>query len=253
MQHMKRKRFCCFGSGPFFLAASIIFFMSQLTQQAYSQHITVGSFNVRLQTDRDTGNLWINRAPMVVGLLRFHGFDLFGTQEGFRNQLDDIKKGLPGFEYYGAGRDDGKQKGEHSAIFYRKDRFKLLKSGDFWLSETPDQPSMGWDGKCCHRVCTWVQLQDQKTGKKFYFFNAHFDHQGIVARKESSKLILERIRAIAGTEPVIFSGDLNGNRESEWYRTISSSGFLTDTHTIADFRYEGNGSFNSFGANLRHS
>ena len=92
------------------------------------------------------------------------------------------------------GRDDGKEKGEHSAIYFKTSEFKLLKSGDFWLSETPDKPSLGWDATCCNRISSWVYLQHKKTGKKFYMFNAHFDHQGVKARVESSKLILKKIR-----------------------------------------------------------
>lgn len=136
---------------------------------SFSQEIITATFNVRLQTATDSGNLWITRVPNVIALIRFHKFEVFGTQEGFRNQLDDIRKGLPEFQYYGAGRDDGKEKGEHSAIFFRKERFTLLSKGDFWLSQTPDQPSFGWDATCCHRICSWVHLNDKKTGKNFYF------------------------------------------------------------------------------------
>ena len=218
-----------------------------------SQQLNLATFNIRLQTDSDTGNLWNQRAPHVVSLIRFHGFDVFGTQEGFRNQLNDIRNGLPEFEYYGAGRDDGKEKGEHSAIFFRKERFTLLKNGDFWLSQTPDQPSKGWDATCCNRICTWVYLSDKQTGKSFYVFNAHFDHQGTTARIESSKLILQRINSIAGNEPVVFCGDLNGDQQSEWYRTVANSGVLQDCFKQVSFPYANNGTFNGFGKTLQSS
>lgn len=206
-----------------------------------------GTFNIRLRTDADTGNLWNTRAPLVSALIRFHQFDVFGTQEGFRGQLNDIKSNLPEYTYYGAGRDDGKEAGEHSAIFFRTSRFRLLNKGDFWLSETPDQPSLGWDAVCCKRICSWVYLEDIQTRKNFYFFNAHYDHQGVTARKESSKLVLQRINSIAGNQPVIFCGDLNGNRQSEWYLAVATSAGLKDTYTLASFPYEGNASFNGFG------
>jgi endonuclease/exonuclease/phosphatase family metal-dependent hydrolase len=125
-----------------------------------------------------------------------------------------------------------------------------LNKGDFWLSETPDQPSKGWDATCCNRICSWVQLQDNKTKKNFYFFNAHFDHQGVRARIESAKLILQKIDNIAGNEPVVLTGDLNGDQKSEWYEAIANSGKLFDTFKQVETPYAANGSFNSFGRSL---
>lgn len=220
---------------------------------SFSQDFNVATFNVRLQTNSDSGNLWVQRAPIVISLIRFHEFDIFGTQEGFRNQLNDIQKGLPEYDFYGAGRDDGKEQGEHSAIFYKKDRFTLLKNGDFWLSQTPDQPSKGWDATCCNRICSWVYLNDKKTGKNFYFFNAHFDHQGTVARVESSKLILQRITSIAGNEPVILTGDLNGDHQSSWYKSLQNSELIHDSFRQVNFPYANNGTFNGFGRTLSNT
>ncbi|MEO6636636.1 MAG: endonuclease/exonuclease/phosphatase family protein [Ginsengibacter sp.] len=219
---------------------------------ARAQQLTVATYNLRYANTWDTGNLWVDRVPAVTSLIRFHDFDIFGTQEGLISQLNDISNALPQYARYGIGRDDGIDKGEHSAIFYKKDEFKLLSNGDFWLSETPDKPSLGWDATCCNRICSWVYLQHKKGGKKFYFFNVHYDHQGVVARKESSKLILQKIKTIAGNSPVIFTGDFNGSHRSDWYLTIANSGFLTDTYSQVKFPYANNGSFNAFGAN-KHS
>lgn len=213
-----------------------------------AQQLLIGTFNIRYDNPKDTGNLWVNRAPVVSALIDFHDFDIFGTQEGLKNQLDDISNALPQYTRYGVGRNDGKEEGEHSAIYFKKDLFTLLKKGDFWLSQTPEKPSLGWDAICCNRVCSWVYLQHKKSGKKFYFFNAHFDHQGVQARKESSKLILQKIKEIASNEPVIFTGDLNGAHSSEWYQTIAQSGFLTDSYKAVKKPYANNASFNSFGA-----
>ena len=116
-------------------------------------------------------------------------------------------------------------------IFFKKDKFTLLKQGDFWLSKTPEIPSKGWDAKIM-RICSWVYLQDIKSKKKFYFFNVHYDHQGKIAREESSKLILERIKTIAGKEPVILTGDFNGDHASTWYRRIADSGILKDSYKL---------------------
>lgn len=221
-----------------------ILFLSVVDVNA--QKIIIGTFNIRFDNPRDTGNLWVDRAPVVSNLIRFHEFDVLGVQEALKNQLDDIATALPEYARHGKGRDDGKDAGEHSAIFYKKDRFTLLKSGDFWLSETPDKPGKGWDATCCNRICSWVYLEDKKTKKRFYTFNVHFDHQGVVARRESSKLILAKIREIAGQAPVLLTGDLNGGRDSEWYQTLATSDLLTDVFAKVKFPYANNASFNSF-------
>lgn len=213
------------------------------------QNLRTGSYNLRYANKSDVGNEWENRAPIVANLIRFHDFDILGTQEGLINQLEDISKALPAYARYGAGRDDGQTKGEHSAIFYKKDKFKLLNKGDFWLSETPEKPSLGWDATCCNRICSWIELQDNKTKKRFFVFNVHFDHQGVVARVESAKLILQKIKTIAANKPVILTGDFNGDPNSEWYKTIATSGFLKDAYTLAEHPYVNNGSFNSFKPN----
>lgn len=214
----------------------------------HAQTLTVGTYNIRYDNPRDTGNLWVNRAPVVAALIRFHDFDIFGTQEGYKSQLEDISNTLPQYSRYGVGRDDGKDKGEHSAIFFKKNEFILLKKGDFWLSQTPDKPGLGWDATCCNRLCSWVYLQHKKSGKKFYVFNAHYDHQGVQARKESSKLILQKIKDIARYEPVIFTGDLNGSQNSEPYYAIANSGTLKDTYKEVKYPYANNASHNGFGA-----
>src|SRR5690606_8318121 len=147
--------------------------------------------------------------------------------------------------------EDGKEKGEHSAIFYKKDEFKLLDKGDFWLSETPDKPSLGWDATCCNRICSWVYLKHKKSKKKFYFFNVHFDHQGVIARVESSKLILQKIKEIAKGKPVVLTGDFNGSQESDLYKILANSSLLNDTYELAEHPYSLNGSFNGFGRSLQ--
>ncbi len=228
------------------LLASIL--LLAISIRIHAQSFNVATFNIRYDNPSDTGNLWVNRAPVVSSLIRFHDFDIFGVQEALKNQLDDISTALPQFSRYGIGRNDGKDGGEHSTIFYKKDKFKLLKSGDFWLSQTPDKPGLGWDATCCNRICSWVYLENIASGKKFYFFNVHFDHQGFIARKESSKLIIQKIKDIAGSQPVIFTGDLNGGRDSEWYQTIANSGILKDSYADVKFPYELNSSANGFRA-----
>lgn len=233
------------------LLFTALFILTGLYSQA--QHLIVGTFNLRFDNPKDTGNLWVNRAPVAAALIRFHQFDIFGTQEGLSNQLEDINKALPEYQRYGLGRDDGKDGGEHSVIFFKKDRFELLKKGDFWLSETPDKPGLGWDATCCNRICSWIYLMDKQSKKKFYFFNAHFDHQGKIAREESGKLILKKMKEIAGSEKAFFTGDLNGDHNSTWYQRLATSGYLVDTYTQAVHPYIFNASFNSFGKALNQN
>lgn len=168
---------------------------------------------------------------MVKDLLRFVDYDLLGTQEGFSHQLNDILQ-LGIYKYIGAGRDDGKDAGEHSAIFYRADRFNVLEQGNFWLSETPDKPGLGWDATCCNRICSWGKFEDVKSGRQFYFFNVHFDHEGVVARRESSHLMMKRIKSIAGDMPVFLTGDFNAFPTDEPIQILDKSGFLKDAYKI---------------------
>lgn len=226
--------------------ALLVLLLSLYTLYSKAQQITVGTFNIRFDNPRDSGNLWKDRSAIVSNLIRFHEFDVLGVQEALQNQLADISSALPEYAVYGKGRDDGKSGGEHSAIYYKKDRFQLLKSGDFWLSETPDVPGKGWDATCCNRICSWVFLKDLTTKKEFYVFNVHFDHQGVVARKESSGLILKKINQIAGNSPVLLTGDFNGGRNSEWYQTLANSNLISDVHKSVKHPYANNSSSNGF-------
>lgn len=223
-----------------------------LTANVNSQSIRVATYNMRNDNRGDSieGNGWKQRFPYIVKLIQFHDFDIFGTQELLHHQIMDISGLLPEYNHYGIGRDDGKLAGEFAEIFYKKDKFQLLAHGDFWLSETPDKPGLGWDATCCNRICSWVFLQDKESKRKFYVFNTHYDYQKDLARNESSKLVLKEIKRIAGNQPVIFMGDLNGGNESEWYKRVANSGILTDTYTDAKKPYATNGSFNGFGKNL---
>jgi endonuclease/exonuclease/phosphatase family metal-dependent hydrolase len=227
------------------LRISLLVACFSLCIQSFSQTLITGTFNLRYDNAGDSGNLWVDRAPVAASLIRFHQFDIVGTQEGLKNQLEDLQKDLLEYAYYGIGRDDGKSKGEHSAIFYKKEKFIIIDSGDFWLSEHPGQPGFGWDARN-NRICSWLKMKDKASKKSFFVFNVHYDHRGVMARKESSKLILQKIKEIAGTQSVIFTGDFNGNNQSEWYVTVNTSGLLKDALTLVDRPYINNGSFNSF-------
>ncbi|WP_353139880.1 endonuclease/exonuclease/phosphatase family protein [Pseudopedobacter sp.] len=226
--------------------SAILLLSLLICASAFAQELKVATYNLRYANPNDTGNLWQDRSPYVGALIRFHDFDIFGTQEALPEQLVDLDGMLPTYARYGKGRDDGKTKGEHSAIFYKKNKFTLLNQGDFWLAENPDLPAKGWDATCCNRIVSWVNLKDNESGKEFFFFSAHYDHQGQIARKESSKLVLEKINEIAKGKPVIFVGDLNADHESEPYKILQDSGEIVDTFTLVDEPYHNNGSFNSF-------
>lgn len=230
------------------LSFKIIFFVFLIIEvlPIKAQHMIIGSYNLRYANKNDVGNLWQERKSIVSSLIRFHQFDILGTQEGLRSQLDDLTDALSEFDRYGIGREDGKAEGEHSAIFFNKNKYKLVDKGDFWLSETPDKPSLGWDA-AINRICSWVKLSEKSSGKTFYVFNAHYDHKGVLAREESSKLVLKKIKEIAGSAPAIFMGDLNGEPHSKWYQLIAQSGHLKDAYETSPIRYANNGSFNGFG------
>lgn len=223
-----------------------------LFQIPAARALIVGSFNIRYANpgDVERGNGWDQRAPVVADLIRFHNFDVLGVQEALHHQLLTLAKMLPDYTHVGRGRDDGKDRGEHAAIFFRKDKFKRLDGGDFWLSETPSEPSKGWDA-ALPRICTWVRLETVADGRSFYVFNLHFDHIGTRARLESSRLVLRRIQEIAGDQPVVLTGDFNLDQSSEGYRTIAGSGLLTDAYDTAAVRYALNGTANAFNPNAR--
>lgn len=223
-----------------------LFLVFVISATVFAQDLTVASYNIRYANATDTGNLWPDRAPYVASLIKFHDFDVFGTQEALNSQLVDLDGELSDYARYGVGRDDGKAKGEHSAIYYKKNKFTLLDKGDFWLAENPDVPGKGWDATCCNRIVSWVNLKDKDSGKEFFFFSAHYDHQGQVARRESSKLVLKKVKEIANGKPAIVVGDLNADHDSEPYKILQESKLLTDTYTLVDKPYHNNGSFNGF-------
>lgn len=209
-----------------------------------SKAINVATYNLRYDTPNDGPNAWPNRKENVKALVRFHEWDIFGTQEALRHQLNGVAE-LTEFAFVGKGRDDGKEAGEHSAIFYRKDRFKLLQSGDFWLRETPETPGKGWDATCCNRICSWAKFKDLNTKKEFYFFNVHFDHQGVEARRQSGHLMVKKMKEIAGNALVICTGDFNSTPETEQIQLMK--GALNDTHDVsATSAYGPEGTFNAF-------
>ena len=212
---------------------------------------TVATFNVRYENrgDNERGNAWDVRFPYICQLIRYEKPDIFGAQEVLIDMLHDMRDSLPDYDYVYAGRDDGLEKGEGSPVFWRRDRFNLVDKGWFWLSETPEEPSRGWDA-ALNRICTWTHLKDRVSGKKVWFFSLHMDHVGKVARAESAKLIVRKIEEMCRPEEAVFvCGDFNVDQTNEIYQTFTGSSVLSDSFETAADKYAPTGTVNGFDPN----
>lgn len=207
------------------------------------KELKVMTFNIRYGTANDGENSWQFRNDNVVRTIQAFKPDLLGLQEALKFQIDELLMQLPGYAYAGSGRDDGKNAGEHSCIFYQKDRFTVDSAETFWFSETPSiVASKSW-GNNITRICTWVRLHDKYLRKDFYLFNVHLDHESQPSREKSTELLMKRINE--KTLPVILTGDFNCGEENRAINTIVSSG-LIDTYRILNERQHNEGTFNSF-------
>ena len=215
---------------------------------AFSQTAKVITYNIRYNNAGDGINAWPNRKYQVTDLLRFHEADIIGLQEALYDQVTDISLQMPGFDQIGVGRDDGKAAGEYSPIFYNSRKYQLKDHGWFWLSETPNVPSMGWDA-ACKRICTYALLEDYDKRKSVWVFNTHFDHVGEEARINSAKLILQKIDSLnTKNDPVILMGDFNLTPDTKPIEQIETK--LTDSKKItAQVPYGPEGTFNGFDFN----
>ena len=174
-----------------------------------AKEIKVISYNIRYNNPNDGMNIWENRRETLGQLILNEAPNFIGMQEVKHPQLMDLQEALSGYDYIGVGRDDGKTKGEYSPIFYNKNKHQVLKSNTFWLSETPDTISVGWDASM-ERICTYGLFKNKENDQTFWIFNTHFDHRGHLAREKSTELIIKTINRL-NTEnlPVILTGDFN--------------------------------------------
>ena len=209
-----------------------------------SQELKIMSYNIKLDYPKEGKNSWTNRKPFMVNQIKFYEPTVLGVQEALPNQMKDLDSLLTNYSFVGVGRDDGKDKGEYSAIFYKKDELEVIQSSTFWLSQTPEKVSMGWDA-VCNRVCTYALFQHTKTKQKFWVFNTHFDHVGKEARKNSAVLILNKIKNV-NTEkyPVFLTGDFNMEPNHESIDHITRS--LKDAKEVAALDFGPEGTFNGF-------
>ena len=209
-----------------------------------SQSMKIMSYNIRLDIASDGENDWAHRKDFFMSQIQFYEPDIFGVQEVTPNQKIDITKGLPQYNVVGIGRDaDGK--GESSNIYYKKDRFRLIQESTFWLSETPDVVSKGWDA-AYNRVCTYALFKDLKTKKTFWVFNTHLDHVGELAKTNGIALILSKMTALNTKKyPVIFTGDFNSESSTDRIKNLKK--VMNDSREISETKPLGpSGTFNGF-------
>lgn len=187
------------------------------------ESIRVMTFNIRYDNPDDGPDAWQYRKDFVASMFRFHKADIIGTQEGRLNQLQDLDSRLSEFSRVGLGREAGEDQGEYCAIYYRTDRFDLIETGTFWLSDTPNiAGSVGWDA-LLPRIVTWARFYDNRNDELFITFNTHFDHIGVEARYQSSMLILEKIAELSNEDPVILTGDLNTMESQNPYKILAEA------------------------------
>ena len=223
----------------------IIAFFLLLNFPMLAQEISLVSYNIKYANENDGENSWSNRKEFITNQLKFYEPDLFGVQEALLPQMNHFKDSLEGYDYAGVGRENGEKQGEYSAIFYKKDLFKILKSNTFWLSATPEKVSTGWDA-ALPRICTYALFEDMRSGKRFWFFNTHFDHIGVEARTNSAQLILNKIAEInTGNLPVFLSGDFNLEPDAEGIQLIKLS-MQDSKENAATVSFGSEGTFNGF-------
>lgn len=211
-----------------------------------AQNLKIMTYNIRYDNTHDGVNSWTNgnRKEKVFQIIHSQNPDILGVQEALHHQLIALEEVLPLHQKVGVGRDDGKTDGEYAAIFFRRDKFTLLEQGNFWLSQTPETPSKGWDA-ACYRICTWVKLQYEK--EILFVFNTHLDHEGVEAQKESTDLILQKIKSIAGENKLILMGDFNMTPENTAIQKLSKH--LTNTQLSSKNKTPKLGTYNDFNLN----
>lgn len=227
---------------------SIFSFFSSCNKKTFiwtsEYDLSVMSFNIRYDEPADGNNQWSNRKEAVLKMWTETNPSIVGIQEGLQHQVEFLNNNLSEYDFIGVGRDDGQTSGEYAAIYYKVDDFELIESNTFWLSETPEVPSLGWDANNI-RITTWAHFKDIKQDKSIFVFNTHFDHKGKTARKESAKLLVQKIHEIASDEAQIFViGDFNAWISNKLFKPITEEYF--DARRFADYT-DNEKSFNLWG------
>lgn len=230
----------------------LIILISHLTV-ALCQPFTFMTYNVRYDNPGDSANSWKYRKDNLCRLIKEKNPDLLGVQEALANQVKDMESLLQDYDSYGVGRDDGKDKGEYSAIFYKRSRFTFLEGGNFWLSEEPGIPGVpGWDAACT-RIVTWVKVEDNLSGHILFHCNTHFDHIGKKARVKSARLLKHYIRSLAKGQTLVVTGDFNCTSASKPMKILQKGRLrLKDSRTLAN-NIKGPGfTYSTFFVNGKH-
>lgn len=220
--------------------------VSTLTSLQAQEPVKVMTFNIRYdnQTDYEAGNGWKQRRENMLQLIRHYDPDLLGLQEAEKHQLDYLLEQLKVYDFIGVSRDNAVDKGEYSAILYKKDAFKIDENNTFWLSETPEKPSKAWDANL-PRIVTWGKFIHTSSGKEVFYFNTHFDHIGVQARENSAKLVVKKINEIAGDAPAVLAGDFNATPEAPPYKILTAA--LQDAKAVSVLpAYGPEGTFSGF-------
>ncbi|SNR41816.1 Metal-dependent hydrolase, endonuclease/exonuclease/phosphatase family [Maribacter sedimenticola] len=226
------------------IALQILIFLL-FTTTTIAQDAIVMSYNIKYDNTGDTINNWNDRKEAMVNLITHYQPGIVGMQEVLDRQLSYLNQHLKGFNYVGVGREDGKTKGEYSPILFNVSKYKMIQSETFWLSDTPQKISVGWDA-ALERICTYALFQDLQTQKQFWVFNTHFDHRGTLAREKSAQLIVAKIKEL-NTEnlPVILMGDLNLKPQEAPIQYLKN--VLQDGQSISRQPFYGpTGTFNGF-------
>ncbi len=214
----------------------------------FSNEYIIATYNIRCIEEKDKikGDGWDNRVDKICSLILFNDFDIYGVQEANHDQIQDMLKFLGNeYDYSSTGSDDGKIKGSHNAVFFKKEKFELISSGTFWLSDTPNKISKGWDSKF-FRICSWVKLLDKGSNKLIYFFNTHLDATGKLAKENGCQLLIDQIKKICVDGNAVLVGDFNSYETDKQIKTISTSKYLFDAYELAKYKWMPNGTYNAF-------
>lgn len=226
----------------------ILFLFCSFVGMSFAEPINVATWNIRINVREDSlaGNIWSNRREAIVKMVRLNDFDIWGVQEDFNRELNELNLKLPYFLRKGYPNHENGMVGTFNSVFYKKERFVELESGMFYLAQQEDVPMIGWNGKYI-RSCTWVRLMERATSQSIWVFNTHMDYAGGEVERESCKMLLRKIREIAGENAaVIVMGDLNFNQYSPGYKILSGSGIIEDSFNVAKKKIKSAGTFNKF-------
>ena len=212
-------------------------------KKSSQDEVKVISYNIRVINSKDGANEWKYRAAASDAMIKDYAPDIFGLQEAMPGHLEYLNKALPKYASVGVGREDGVSKGEHMSIYYNTKTIRLEKWGTYWLSETPDVPSKGWDA-ACKRTATWALLTVKSTGKQFYYVNTHLDHRGAVAQQKGLDLIVSRIAEMNPEGlPMILTGDFNVESDSPVLAELNTR--MLDARKTAE-KTDSRATFNQF-------